>query len=398
MSELIDQPLPGFANPAGPTLTTGTTAVLERSTLDASPEVSDGPLAPVVAMRMRPAPEPITAAKVESAFATSPTMLPEGESILDTTPRVEGAIVRRPGDVGCVTVRAPLLDPTRSPPPVSARRNESTSRSRRDRKRSQPHPRLVDRQRAIRRAERMARLRPLLIPVVLLTAVTIAAVTVLTTPLFSVSRVVLRFSGTAAEQQEIARIITPMRRHNIVRLDVGNRESALRSLPWVSTATVRRSFPRTIEVRVKAHDVAGAVRLPNGRVAMTSTDGSVLSVVDADDPSVAGLPSFDLGLTAIPTPNDALADPAPAVLASAKALERRLPGRLQRVALGINGVEWLLKPADGGAPARVLIGRPRDSDIPAAALMSVLSRSGPRPTVIDLRTPDTPVLTFAASR
>ena len=85
-------------------------------------------------------------------------------------------------------------------------------------------------------------------------------------------------------------------------------------------------------------------------------------------------------------------------ITSPEALERRLPGRLQRVALGIYGVEWLLKPADGGAPARVLIGRPRDSDIPAAALMSVLSRSGPTPTVIDLRTPDTPVLTFAASR
>ena len=298
---------------------------------------------------------------------------------------------RRPGAVGGVTVRAPLLDPTRAAPTPATRARISSP----ERRRLQAHPRLVDRQRSIRRAERVALLRPFLIPGLLVAMLAAGAATALLSPLLSVSTVVLRFNGSAAEQQEIARIITPMRNHNLLRLDVGNRESAIRSLPWVATATVRRSFPRTVEVRVTAHDVAGAVRLPNGRVAMTATDGSVLSVVDANDPSVAGLPSFDLGLTAIPAPNDALADPAPAVLASARAIERRLPGRLQQVVLRDDGVEWLLKPADGGAVARVLIGRPRDSDVPAAALASVLSRPGPTPRTIDLRTPDTPVLTFA---
>lgn len=400
MSEHLDQPLPGFAKSAGPPTITGTTAVLERSTPDAGLQVPDAILAPVVAMRMRPAPEPIASTIFESPSATSPKIRPKGASSGGITPQVAASSVRRPGAIGCVTVRAPLLGPTRSETaPVSSRRHDSTPTHRRaDVKRSQPHPRLVDRQRAIRRADRVARLRPLLVPVVLVAAAVVAAVTVLTSPLFSVSRVVLRFSGTAAEQQEIARIITPMRDHNIVRLDVGNRESKLRSLPWVDTATVRRSFPRTVEVRVTAHDVAGAVTLPNGRVAMTATDGSVLSVVGADDPSVFGLARFDLGLTAIPAPNDAFADPAPAVLASAKAIERRLPGRLRRVVLRDDGVEWLLEPTAGGASVRVLIGRPRDSDIPAAALASVLSRSGPTPSVIDLRTPDTPVLTFSPAR
>ena len=397
MSEHPDQPLPGFAEPAGPPSATGTTAVLERSMPDAGSKVPEGTLAPVVAMRMRAAPEPIASGTGKPVAATSPTIAQEGPPAAGSTPPRSSASVRRPGAVGCVTVRAPLLDPTRSAPaPVRSRRHDSNSRQRwTGVKRSQPHPRLVDRQRAIQRAERVARLRPLLLPVVLVTAFVVGTLTVLTSPLLSVSRVVLRFSGTAAEQQEIARIITPMRDHNIVRLDVGHRESRLRALPWVSTATVRRSFPRTVEVRVTAHDVAGAVALPDGRVAMTATDGSVLSVVDSDDPSVAGLPSFDLGLTAIPASRDALADPAPAVLASAKAIERRLPGRLQRVVLRDNGVEWLLEPTAGRAPVRVLIGRPRDSDIPAAALASVLSRSGPMPTVIDLRTPDTPLLTFS---
>ena len=303
---------------------------------------------------------------------------------------------RRPGAVGGVTVRAPLLDPTRAAParPAPARPAHARASSP-ERRREQAHPRLVDRQRSIRRAERVALLRPFLIPGALVAALATGAATVLLSPLLAVSTVALRFNGSAAQQQEIARIITPMRNNNLLRLDVANRESALRSLPWVATATVRRSFPRTVDVQVRAHDVAGAVRLPNGRVAMTATDGSVLSIVDANDPSVAALPSFDLGLTAIPSPNDSLADPAPAVLASARAIERRLPGRLRQVVLRDDGVEWLLVPAGGGASARVLIGRPRDSDVPAAALASVLSRPGPMPTTIDLRTPDTPVLTFA---
>lgn len=309
----------------------------------------------------------------------------------DPTQRLSSAS-RRPGAVGGVTVRAPLLDPTRAAPAPAARSRLSAAK----RRRAQPHPRLVDRQRSIRRAERVARLRPFLIPGVLVATLVGGTATLLLSSLLSVSTVVLRFNGSANEQQEIARIITPMRNHNLLRLDVGNRETALRSLPWVASATVRRSFPRTVEVRVTAHDVAGAVRLPNGRVAMTATDGSVLSIVDPDDPSVVGLTSFDLGLTAVPAPNDALADPAPAVLASAKAIERRLPGLLQRVVLRDNGVEWLLKPANGGAVSRVLIGQPRDSDVPAAALASVLSRPGPMPTTIDLRTPDTPILLFAA--
>ncbi len=395
MSELIDQSLPGFATPAASPTPTGTTAVLERTVPDADSALPEGTLAPVVAMRIRPAPEPAGSTTLQPSSPASRTIAPE-----DAPAGRPASSVRRPGGVGCVNVRAPLLDPTRSapaPPPKRAHSDPSPRRSL-STKQSTPHPRLVDRQRSVRRAERVAHLRPFLIPVVLVIALTVGVVTVLASPLFSVSRIVLGFNGSPAEQQEIVRIIGPMRNHNIVRLDVGNRESELRLLPWVSTATVRRSFPRTVEVRVTAHEVAGAVSLPDGRVALTATDGSVLSVVDADDPSVLGLPSFDLGLTAIPAPHDALADPAPAVLASARAIERRLPGRLQRVVLRNDSVEWLLNPSTPTPAVRVLIGRPRDSDVPAAALASVLSRPGPIPAIIDLRTPDTPVLTFDAAR
>ncbi len=385
MSDLIDQALPGFADPAGLSAT-GATAVLER---DSTGDCQHESIAPVVSMRMRPAPEPAATPTIEAP--THGAVRSDGRSVAgDPAPSLPSGS-RRPGAVGGVTVRAPLLDPTRAAPAPEVGSRASSS----VRRQAKAHPRLADRHRSIRRAGRVALLRPFLLPVALAATLAFGAWAVLLSPLLSVSTVVLRFNGSTGEQQEIARIITPMRNNNLLRLDVGNRESALRSLPWVATATVRRSFPRTVEVKVTAHDVAGAVRLPNGRVALTATDGSVLSIVDADDASVAGLPSFDLGLTAIPTPNDSLADPAPAVLASAKAIERRLPGRLQRVILRDSGVEWLLKPIDGGSAARVLVGRPRDSEVPAAALASVLSRPGPVPQTIDLRTPDTPILTFA---
>lgn len=390
MSDLIDQALPGSTDPAGPSATAAT-AVLDCGSTEGRPLES---IAPVVSMRMRPAPEPPRSmTPTTTKDAPTPAAGPAGGGSVSSGPsRPFPSGSRRPGAVGGVTVRAPLLDPTRAAATPQARPHVSSS----GRRQAPAHPRLADRQRSIRRSERVALLRPFLLPVALVATLASGAWVVLLSPLMSVSTVVLRFNGSAAEQQEISRIITPMRNNNLLRLDVGNRESALRSLPWVATATVRRSFPRTVEVSVTAHDVAGAVQLPDGRVALTATDGSVLSIVDADDASVLGLPSFDLGLTAIPAPNDSLADPAPAVLSSAKAIERRLPGRLQRVVLRDSGVEWLLKPTDGRSAARVLVGRPRDSDVPAAALASVLSRPGPMPNTIDLRTPDTPILTFAA--
>ncbi len=310
------------------------------------------------------------------------------------------AIVRRPGAVGGVTVRAPMLDPARSAAAhgrvdggvaqVRARSHRAAAG-----RETATHPKLVDRQRAIRRAERTARLRPFLVPAVVVALLVVGAVTVLFSPLFAVRSVVLRFDGPAAEQNEIARIIGPMRNQNLIRVDVGARESVLRSLPWVASASVRRSFPRSVEVRVTAHDVAGLVRLPDGGSALVSTGGAVLDIVDADNASIAMLPVFDLGLTATPDADDALAEPAPAVLSSAAALNRRLPGRLQLVTIRDGQVEWTLRPIGDNAAVRVLVGRAKDSDVPAAALASVLGRPGPSPTVIDLRTPATPVLTFA---
>ncbi len=315
--------------------------------------------------------------------------------VLDNATRPVRAAVNwpsRPGAVGGVAVRAPLLDPTRSPVPVDRPQW---------RVRAGVHPRLEQRRRSIRRSAAkaaMAAWRPWLLAVAAAVAFVGLLAVALVSPLFSVKTVTMEFSGTAAQQSELAAITGSMRGRNLLRLNVDGRESALRSLAWVSSASVRRSMPNRVVVTVRAHDVAGVVILPDGRAALTSTDGAVLSVVAATDVSVAGLPRFDLDVASEPVPGDALAAPAPAVLSSAASFGRRGGARIVRVELRSSEVTWIVQPIGGGGTIRVLVGVPRESDVPAAALTSVLARSGPRPVLVDLRTPDTPILQFAARR
>ena len=292
----------------------------------------------------------------------------------------------RPGSVGGVAVRAPLLDPTRTPtgprPDVHRRREVE-------------HPKLEKRRRSIRRSARWVTWRRWFTAGGVLTTLGFGVLVALASPLFAVKTVAITFSGSSTQTADIESVTNAMRGKNLIRLNVDGRVEALRSLPWVATASVHRRFPNTVAVTVLAHDLAGAVELIDGRVALAATDGSVLSVVSADDPSVAGLPRFELGLRSIPVAGDSLAEPAAAVMASAASFERRGAGRLQRVVLADGEVTWIVRPHPGDRTVRVDIGTPRESDVPAAALTSVLARRGPTLRAVDLRAPDTPVLELA---
>ncbi len=293
---------------------------------------------------------------------------------------------RRPGSVGGVAVRAPLLDPTRTP---------TGPRAGAPKRRNVTHPKLEQRRRSIRRSASWAAWRPWVGAAVVVGALGAAVLIAVVSPLFAVKTVTVTFSGSAAQKADIDALTTSMRGRNLIRLNVDGRVKALRSMPWVATASLHRRFPNTVAVTVQAHDLAGAVELVDGRVALTATDGAVLSVVAADDPSVAGLPRFDLGLRSTPVAGDSLAEPASAVLSSAASFERREAGRLRRVVLAGNEVTWVVRPHVGAPTVRVIIGVPRESDVPAAALTSVLARRGPRLRAVDLRTPDTPVVELA---
>ena len=229
MPEPIDQPLPGFRRSAGRTEPRRAAAVLVRDVPGRAR--SDHPGAGVVAMQTGFAPE-------QESMAPS-AQESGGRASRDDECTTLG-VPRRPGAVGGVTVRAPMLDPTRS---ALAADGASAplrmhARSRRlpvARATQQPaHPRLLDRQQAIRRAERMARARPFMLPGGIVAAGVTGAMIVLFSPLFAVRSVVLRFDGTPAEQASFA--TTP---HGSQR--VGNRK--IRDAPYQRGKSSCRAKP-----------------------------------------------------------------------------------------------------------------------------------------------------------
>ncbi len=357
MSDLIDQPLPGFA---------------DDSTVDQ--------LASVVEFRGRPQP-------VE---AVSPPVPPSDEAKggakggATTTARAHGRpvhCVRRPGAIGGVHVRAPLLDPTRTKTTDPAKRSAVPI-----------HPLVNERRHRIQRAQRRTRLRPLMWPCIIVVAIVALGFLVFTSPLFTVRSVRSDFPGTPAQQAELHQATIGLVGTNLVRLDTGAVERTIRALPWVAAVDVSRDFPNAVVVSVSAHDLAGAVALSDGRFALASSDAAVVSIVDATDSMMAGLPRVDLGTIPVPLPGDVLSASAADVLRSAHDVARRLPGRLASATVRNGELTWLVRPLVGTKTIRVRVGLPQSGDVAAAALESVMARSGVAPTAIDLRTPDTPVL------
>lgn len=87
---------------------------------------------------------------------------------------------------------------------------------------------------------------------VLLAIVVAAGVVVWTTPVFKVSDIAVS-GNKAVSHEDITKAtgITPG--DNLVRVDVEDAAGKVAELPWVSTATVSRSFPSTLRVNVGEH-------------------------------------------------------------------------------------------------------------------------------------------------
>ena len=156
-------------------------------------------------------------------------------------------------------------------------------------------------------------------------------------------------------------------------------------------------MPATLTVRVRAHDLAGAVALTNGRFALTASDGVVVAVVPPNATSLIGLARIDLGPTKGVLPGDVLPALAVDVLRGAAAVGRLLPGQLASATLRGGNLTWTVRPLVGTRTIRVAVGSPAAGEIAASALGSVLARPGRSPIAVDLRTPDTPVLEIPSS-
>ena len=373
MSELLNQPLPGLAvGTDGPVPATITSS-------------DDAPLAPIVAFRGRPRPaERVKPQLIE--VPSLPTEVASPEGIARAHGRPTRHRVRQPGAVGGVTVRAPLLDPTRTnvQPAVEGSRSSA-------------HPRVGERRLQISRARRRTRLRPLLWPGVVALVLTGLFGVSFGSPLFLIRHVRTDFAGTAAQAAELRQVTGRLVGANIISFDGAGAARAIRSLPWVATVDVRRHLPGTVTMRVRAHDLAGAVALADGQFALAASDGVVIAIVAANAASMNGLARINLGSTPSLVPGDVLPSAAVDVLRGTSAVARLLPGRLATATLRQRNLTWLVRPLVGTHLIRVTVGSPTAGELAASALSSVLARPGQAPITIDLRTPDTPVLEIPAT-
>jgi cell division septal protein FtsQ len=443
MSDLIDQPLPGFgpddisaAMSEGNAAPTMARVMAFPSSAARTPErvidLRGGEPTPAQSVAAHPAgSQRVSAAKAQrhpSSSVFAPEFPRPGQ------PRVERRQrTHRPGVVGGVTVRAPLLDPTRHAVKpnrtdgrvkagrvrrvnraggvdgggsakaarhlhgdmgASARPNHRPGTQRSE---ATSHPRVQERRAAIKRSGRFTRARSL-VPLITIGALGITgALVAFVSPVFAVTRVAVEFRGNAQQDAQLGGIVASMKGRNLLRLDIDKSQSEIAALPWVDSVSVRRSLPHTVSIDVRAHSIAGVIMTPGGKRALTSTDGTVLMMVTANDPSVAGLAVIDVGARIVPSAGDRFSDNTPAVLSSAAALEQRMPGALQRVVLRKDQLQWTVK-HPSGRTVIVKVGVPIGNDAAAAALTSVFAMPGRVPSVVDLRSPDTPVLTFAEER
>jgi cell division protein FtsQ len=160
------------------------------------------------------------------------------------------------------------------------------------------------------------------------------------------------------------------------------------ALPWVQRATVRRHWPSAVTVRVTERRAVAATPADGGGVALLDPSGLVLDVVDAAPSGLvqlaglppAGDPGSRLGPGGVATLSVAVALP-PALLARTAGIEP---------AAGAAGeVELRLAP-DGV----IRLGPPQDLARKFDAVAAVLAQVDVRTlAVLDVRRPDTPVLT-----
>lgn len=143
---------------------------------------------------------------------------------------------------------------------------------------TQIDPRIAERRRDVREQRATGSLKKAL--VLLILAVVIAvAVWVLRSPLFSVAAISVTGASTvpATELLAEAGITTGL---PLMSVDTGDGEAALEAHPWVREATVVRSWPDLIEVRVEERYPVAWARLDSGW-ALLSLDGVALDTAEA---------------------------------------------------------------------------------------------------------------------
>jgi cell division protein FtsQ len=203
----------------------------------------------------------------------------------------------------------------------------------------------------------------------------------------------VRVSGESHTSPAEVLAATGLGRHPLmVDIGTGRLRAELEALPWVATASVRRQWPTTIDIRLTERVPVAVAANRTGGSALLDRSGRVLSESAA---GAAGVPTIT-GLAPVGAPGSFVpeAPGVPDALALAAALpgvDVATPSQIQAIVVADGSLDLTLS---GGAT--VTFGTADDLGDKLLALHTVLQRVDLKGIVrIDLRLPDAPVLTHA---
>ncbi len=163
------------------------------------------------------------------------------------------------------------------------------------------------------------------------------------------------------------------------------------ALPWVSTATVSRSWPGTVEVTVVERTPVAGLLGGNGQAALVDDEGRILEVVA---PEAAGVVLVD-GVADVGPAGSDVAEQAQSVLVVAGGLPDAVRPVVERVVLTDEGeLHLALRLAPDAEPIVARLGDDDDLPFKLSTLATVLASVDLEDAaVIDLAVPSAPALT-----
>ncbi len=165
------------------------------------------------------------------------------------------------------------------------------------------------------------------------------------------------------------------------------------TLPWVQSAMVSKRWPGTVRIRVVERQPVAFTVSQAGNAALVDLSGRILAWVDVPPPGLGAL----AGLPPAGPPGSTLGAEGTAALAVAVALPAELRARAAGVSPAGGGrgeVDIHLRTDGPDADGIVRLGPPDDLDRKFTAVRAVLAQVDLRNlAVIDVRRPDSPVLT-----
>lgn len=247
-------------------------------------------------------------------------------------------------------------------------------------------PRLRERRTAVLRAQGRHRLR-LLALLVSVPLVVLLGLLALRSSWLSVHHIqVVGVRQTPARIVE--RAVGGALRHPMFSLNLGALENRVDALPWVEEATVSRSWPSTLEVKVTERTPVASVQVGSSWAELDSS-GRVLALVGS---APSGEPSLTGSVAPGLRPGGTVGAPMKDELAVAAALPGSLRAQIEGIGPGPDGGVQLTLAQPSSA--RVQIGPAVQLASKMAALQTVLAQVDlTGVTVIDVRVPGQPALT-----